>query len=490
MDIEITNLTYHYGDEEEPVLMDVNLRIQGGEWVLLSGLSGSGKTTLAYAMAGILFHQQSGLYQGQVKIGEQPVEQMTLYQVADIVGFVQQNADDQFCTLNVTEELGFGLENKRIPLDEMKQRMDWALRATMAETLLDRSLLELSGGEKQKIAIAAILALQPAILILDEPTSNLDVESTRMVFEVLQELRYKKNITVILIEHKVNYFAPLFDRCVFLDGGKISFDGDTEQSPLFLSEKQIAKSHDQKITHNKQVRLELRDWNYSNGNGFHLDIPELVLHEGEVIALMGPNGSGKTTFMKTISAMLKPTGGTLIHEGNEVPSLDPRQCSFVFQDADDQLFMNSVVDEIQYGLDNFQCLDDAHLEKMDSWIESLKLLHRRAANPHRLSYGEKKRLNLAAALVYDPVILLLDEIFIGQDIYQVQFIVKKIRELRSQGLTIIAAMHDLSLMPVLADRVLFLENGCLRFDLPPSMAADWWHSHDYKDYTGSGGIWL
>lgn len=490
MDIEITDLTYRYGEEQKPVLDNVSLTIPGGEWILLSGLSGSGKTTLAYAMAGILFHQQSGLYQGQVKIGEQPVEQMTLYQVADKVGFVQQNADDQFCTLNVAEELGFGLENKCIPLDEMKQRMDWALRTTMAESLLDRSLLELSGGEKQKIAIASILALQPAILILDEPTSNLDVESTRMVFKVLQDLRQKKNITVILIEHKVNYFAPLFDRCVFLNKGRITFDGETKNSPLFLSEKQKVETQDRKITPKKQARLSLRDWNYANGNGFHLNMPEITLHEGEVIALMGPNGSGKTTFMKTICGMLQPTSGTLIHEGNEVTSVDPRQCSFVFQDADDQLFMNSVVDEIQYGLVNFQCLDDAHLEKMDSLIESLKLQLRRTTNPHRLSYGEKKRLNLAAELVYDPVILLLDEIFIGQDIYQVQFIVKQIRELSNQGLTIIAAMHDLSLVPVLADRVLFLENGCLQFDLPPSMAVEWWHSHDYTDYTSSGGIWL
>ena len=490
MDLEITHLTYRYGNEGKSVLEDINLNVQSGEWCLLSGRSGSGKTTLAYAMAGILFHQEMGCYQGQVKIGEQSVEDTPLYQISDMVGFVQQNADDQFCTLNVSEELGFGLENKCIPLEEMKLRIDQAVKATLAESLRGRFLLELSGGEKQKIAIASILALQPPILILDEPTSNLDMESTRMIFEVLQKLRHERNVTVILIEHKVNYFAPLFNRCIFLDEGRITFDGETKQSPLFLSEKQNVETQDRKTTPKKQAKLSLRDWNYSNGNGFHLNIPEITLHEGEIIALMGPNGSGKTTLMKTICGMLKPTSGTLIQDGRQVPSLNPRQCGFVFQDADDQIFMNSVVDEIQYGLQNFQCLDDTHLQMMDSLIENFNLQNRKTANPHQLSYGEKKRLNLTAVLAYDPIVLLLDEIFIGQDIYQVQFIVNRIRELSSRGMIVMAAIHDLSLVPVMADRVLFLEKGSLRFDLPLGMAAEWWHSHDYKDYTGSGGIWL
>ncbi|HAF61867.1 MAG TPA: hypothetical protein DCK95_06030 [Anaerolineaceae bacterium] len=491
MDISITHLTYHYSEEEKPVLEDVNLHIQSGEWCLISGLSGSGKTTLAYAMAGILYHQELGSYQGQVKIGEHIVEEIPLYQISDMVGFVQQNADNQFCTLNVAEEMAFGLENKCIEVSEMKQRIHEALRETQAEeSLLERSLFELSGGEKQKIAIASILALQPSILILDEPTSNLDIESTRLIFEVLQELHREKNITVILIEHKVNLFAPLFKRCIFLDGGKITFDGETERSPLFLSKKTSRNPRKEENVKTGSVSVLLKDWNYSNGNGFRLEVPELALHQGEIIALMGPNGSGKTTLMKTICGMLKPTHGNMTKYGKEIQALEPRQCGFVFQNADDQLFTNSVTEEIQYGLDNFHCHDTAHLDMMDSLLETFRLQGRRTANPHQLSYGEKKRLNLAATLVYDPDILLLDEIFIGQDIYQVQFIIEKLKELRDAGMTIMAAIHDLSLVQVMADRVLFLENGRLQFDLAERDTAEWWHSHGYRDYVQSEGIWV
>jgi len=221
MDIDISHLTFRFAQDEKAILDDIDLHISSGEWLLISGKSGSGKTTLAYAISGILYQRENACFDGHVRVGDLNVGESPLYQIADAVGLVQQNADDQFCALNVADEMAFGLENRCIPSDEMEERIHSALRLSGAEALYSRQLFELSGGEKQKIAIASILALEPSILILDEPTSNLDLASTQHIFHVLRDLHEKTHLTVIIIEHKVRLFADLFERCIYLEDGKI-----------------------------------------------------------------------------------------------------------------------------------------------------------------------------------------------------------------------------------------------------------------------------
>ncbi len=480
MDIEITHLSYRYKEEGKPVLHDINLHIDKGEWLMISGGSGSGKTTLAYAIAGILFHQEMGIYQGNVRIGNKSIEETQLYEIADAVGFVQQNADDQFCTLNTADELAFGLENRRVPPDEMRRRISASLKITKAEELNQRNLFELSGGEKQKIAIASILALNPMVLILDEPTSNLDQNSTRAIFNVLNDLRKTRKLTVIIIEHRIQYFKDLFKRCVHLENGEIVFDGKVEESPFYTIPEKHSIRESSLESDRKEPSLTLHNWNYENGDGFKLEIGDLEIKQGEIIALMGENGSGKTTFLKTLLGILKCKQGKM--EFREKKSTGPVRFGYVFQNADEQIFMNSVKDEIAYGLKNYHLDDALHQARSRELLELFGLQNRENENPHQLSYGEKKRLNLISTLIFSPSILLLDEIFIGQDIFQVNYILRKLMQLRKIGVTIIAAIHDPALMKQMADRILFIEDGSLRFCLPTQQAVIWWQVNGYRDF--------
>ncbi|NMB63061.1 MAG: ATP-binding cassette domain-containing protein [Chloroflexi bacterium] len=482
MDIVLTHFTYCYSPGEKPVLDDISLHISAGEWLLISGRSGSGKTTLAYAIAGILQQRKNSLMDGRIEIAGMDVSENELYKIADVVGLVQQNADDQFCALNVADEMAFGLENKCVPPDEMEDRIRETLKLTGCEHLYSRQLFELSGGEKQKIAIASILALHPTILILDEPTSNLDLASTRHIFEVLRDLHDRTNLTVIIVEHKIHLFASLFERCIYLEEGKIQYDGKTNSSPLAMV-KNISFNNLQRLSaQDAPDRLQLHDWTYVSDNGFKLSIPSLYLKAGHIVALMGDNGSGKSSLLKTLAGILQPASGTLRLDGQDKDSLIIPQVGMVFQNADEQLFTSSVKDEMYYALQNLQQKDDLHGILAHDLLVQFGLNEKSNLHPHRLSYGEKKRLNIASNLVFSPAILLLDEIFIGQDGYQVNYILERLHMLCDQGATIILAIHDPALMYSIADEVIFLENGELRFYLSLQQAVIWWQVNGYRDY--------
>lgn len=483
MDIDISHLTFRFAQDEKAILDDIDLHISSGEWLLISGKSGSGKTTLAYAISGILYQRENACFDGHVRVGDLNVGESPLYQIADAVGLVQQNADDQFCALNVADEMAFGLENRCIPSDEMEERIHSALRLSGAEALYSRQLFELSGGEKQKIAIASILALEPSILILDEPTSNLDLASTQHIFHVLRDLHEKTHLTVIIIEHKVRLFADLFERCIYLEDGKIRYDGKTAQSPLAMV-KSVDHQHQREFAgQHAPARLQLKDWVYTNGAEFTLSIPALDLKAGRIIALIGANGSGKSTLLKSLTGILQPSRGTLWLDGHIKPALRIPQVGMVFQNADEQLFTNSVEEEMEYALQNLQLQDDLHRASVNELLVLFGLEGKRNSHPHQLSYGEKKRLNIASNLVFSPPILLLDEIFIGQDVYQVNYILERLNILREQGASILMAIHDPALMQTIADDVIFLENGELRFFLSLQQAVIWWQVNGYRDYV-------
>lgn len=482
MDIHVSHLSYRYAHNQQKTLQDVDLRIDSGEWVLVSGRSGSGKTTLAYAMAGILYHQGLGAYEGSVRVGECYHDQTALYEIADVVGFVQQNADDQFCTLSVEDEIAFGLENKCISHEQMQERIQKALVRTGIAHLRERSLFELSGGEKQKVAIASILALDPAILILDEPTSNLDLESTRAIFDVLKELRRRTNLTVIVIEHKVRMFNDLFDRCIYMEDGRITYDGPIQESPLYNKEMQVFPRNQDHEEKQPTALLQLQGWRHPNGNGFCLDIPKLELFPGEIVALMGANGSGKTTLLKTLVGMNGKTEGSLTWEQEPLSALSSPQVGLVFQNADDQIFMQTVAEEVAFSLGAFGYEKERRAALSEQMLAYFGLGEKKENHPHHISYGEKKRLNLASVIVYEPRILLLDEIFIGQDLYQTEYILNKLFALREKGYLILTAIHDLNLMQIMADRVLYIEKGRMRFCLPTEAAIDWWREHGCRHY--------
>ena len=219
--IKVRDLSFRYPGMQKRVLDDVNMDIGRGDWVMIQGVSGCGKTTLALALSGFLFHMTQGDYQGSIEIDGKTIEDCSLSDVAGQIYLVQQNPENQFCTLTVRDEIAFGLENRNMAPEQIRKRVNKALEIVKGEKLLNSNLLELSGGEKQKITIATAIALKPDVIILDEPTSNLDPASSQEVFQALNQMKELDDITVIIIEHKLQQASKFATRIYQMDEGKV-----------------------------------------------------------------------------------------------------------------------------------------------------------------------------------------------------------------------------------------------------------------------------
>ena len=233
--IETSNLTYTYPFAEKPAFKDVNLKIERGEFVLLTGPSGCGKTTLCRCFNGLIPHFYGGNLEGEIVVaGLKPTEH-PIYEMARHVGLVFQNPENQLFALTVEKDVAFGLENIGLPRDEIRRRVDWALKVTGIYDLKDRAPFELSGGQQQRVAIASVLAMQPEIIVLDEPTSFLDPLSAKSILEIIRRLNRDLEITVILVEHRLDLAARYADRVIIMDRGQIILDGEPRR--VFLDER-------------------------------------------------------------------------------------------------------------------------------------------------------------------------------------------------------------------------------------------------------------
>ncbi|MGD8626439.1 MAG: ABC transporter ATP-binding protein, partial [Anaerolineae bacterium] len=229
--IDVRDLTFCFQGSSRPALRGVDLAIEPGEFLVITGPSGCGKSTLALALGGYLFRQYDGQAGGAVVVDGMDARRQPIYDLAEVVGLVQQNPEVQFCTLTVEDEVAFGLENRRLPRDEIQARIDWALEVAGAAHLAGRSLATLSGGEKQKVAIAAMMATRPRLIIFDEPTSNLDPAATAEIFQVIADLRRQAGLAVVVIEHKLEALLPFAPRLVAMEAGRIVYDGPARDAP-------------------------------------------------------------------------------------------------------------------------------------------------------------------------------------------------------------------------------------------------------------------
>lgn len=468
--IHIEKLNYRYRDGKQYALRDVNLVIEAGGFVVITGPSGCGKSTLALAIGGYLFRQFDGEVDGSIIIDGMNVRQTQIHDVAETVGLVQQNPEAQFCTLTVRDEIAFGLENRRLAPDMILERMSWALSIVGAGHLTERSLATLSGGEKQKIAIAAMMATKPKVIIFDEPTSNLDPTATTEVFDVIDSLRKQSGITVMVIEHKVDALLRFNPRVIVMEEGHIIHD---------------------------RTRLEMKHKDYINQPAVHypeystlcIDVQNLcagfnglpVLHDlsfrvkaGEFISIMGDNGSGKTTLLHCLLGLHQPGAGRVEVMGGDTRktpvSLLAQSVGFIFQNPDHQLFTDSVWEEAIFAPRNFGKLDKTTEDRVDELLNRCGLSDRRLDHPYRLSYGQKRRLNLISVLSYMPQLLLLDEVLIGQDPENAAFILDLLMEHVAGGGCVILVNHAPRITIRYTSRILFLSEGRLMVDAPTRQA--------------------
>ena len=477
--ISIRNLSYRFRDALRPALHNVNLDIAPGEFVVLTGPSGCGKSTLALAIGGFLFNQYDGEVSGEIHVAGLDVRHTPIYDVAEIVGLVQQNPESQFCTLTVQDEIAFGLENRLLSRTEIQTRMSWALDVVGAQHLQTRALATLSGGEKQRVAVAAMLATRPQILIFDEPTSNLDPTATAAIFDVIARIRELEQITVLVIEHKTTYLRRFASRWLHMRDGQLreppSFQPSALSHQLSAASCQLPKS---KIENRKSDTPLLKTEHLHAGYNGHAVLYDVSLDigPGEFVAVMGDNGSGKTTFLQCLLGLLKPTQGrveVLGYDTQKTPiSQLARHAAYVFQNPDHQLFAETVWQETTLAPRNFDLLDDATEALATTLLADIGLADRHNDHPYRLSYGEKRRLNLVAMLTYTPRLFLLDEILIGQDRDNAARLLQWLLDHVSAGSSVVLINHAPEITQRYATRLLFFDDGHLTIDAPLPAAFD------------------
>jgi len=494
--IDIRNVSYAYEGEPDAVLSNVSLTVRDGEFVLILGPSGCGKSTLLLLLNGTIPHTMKGQLEGEVTVCSMPVLSTKIASFATEVGMVFQDPEAQIINTRVRDEVCFGLENLCRPAPEILERQREALDFVGLDGFGDRSIFDLSGGQKQRVSIAAVLAARPRLLVLDEPTANLDPAGMAEIFAVLERLNREAGTTIVMVEHRVDELADRVSRVLMMDRGAIVFDGTPREA---FSQRRAAHSEENATIPTSawfpqacEFALALGDrlgtpvgaaamplnvdeavafadrWvgtvatmpplvpdatrpSAASGPallrvdqlsfGYEKDRPILSdisfsLGQGEMIALCGRNGSGKTTLARLLMHINAPPRGAIWIEGKDVAGLSAREISaeigYVFQNPDHQFVTDRVWDEIAYGLKVRNYADAAIEERVGEVLDIVDLKRYRDRSPFSLSLGERRRLSVATMLVLEPHLLVLDEPTIGQDNERAQQLMGLMMRLRER----------------------------------------------------------
>lgn len=493
----LEGVTYTYAGSSEPALQGINLKVRPGEFVAVTGPSGCGKSTLSFCLTGFIPHSFDGIMEGRALIGGRNTRFVEAGELAGIAGLVQQDPEAQLCTLHVAEEVAFGPENLGLPVPEIRRRLRWALAAAGISHLRERSLHTLSGGEKQRVAIASVLAMRPQLLILDEPTANLDPRGCREVLAVVERLRREQNAAIVIFEHRLRHLLPLADRLIIMDRGRIITDQlpgrgvsavwkggwEHREAPERLpgaggdvmppGPKQIERKGHPELQRDREPLLSVKGLTVSYDRKAVLKDISFTLRPGETVALMGDNGSGKSTLLLALLGILEPDEGGIYFAGADLAGKKvaqrAREMGLTFQNPNHQLFEKTVYREA--GLPA-QFLGDERDSSalVDELLLRFDLERYREKLPFSLSLGEKKRLTLVSVLAYGPSILLLDEPIVGQDQDRVDLLMEAIAEHSRRGGITIMACHEPGIVGSCCTRVLFLEEGALLFDAATAAA--------------------
>lgn len=479
--VDVRGLTFTYDGSTSPALEGINLKVYPGELLAITGPSGCGKSTLALCLAGFIPHAYGGKMEGVVRIQGRDTRDYPAGGLSGIVGLVQQDPDAQLCTLTVSDEVAFGPENLRIPPEEIRERVHFALQAVGALDLKDRKVHTLSGGEKQRVAIASVLAMTPVLLILDEPTANLDPSCTREVLRTMEKLREEQGISIIVIEHRLERLVPISDRLLLMEKGRIVEESTDRKlhrrylpaagwtdsgTDLRQGEPAGLEKKGEKLpllsVENLQAGYEGRE--VLKGISF-------CAYPGETLAIMGDNGSGKTTLLLALLGVLKPGEGRIFLNGKDITGMRvarrARDLGLVFQNPNHQIFENTVFKEAV--LPSLFLSKEAPREieqKVERLLEEFGLRRFRDNNPFALSLGEKKRLTLVSVLAYSPGVLILDEPLVGQDGDRLKLLISALEEHRAQGGVTLMVCHEPAVVVACCQRVLFLSEGKLIVDAP------------------------
>jgi energy-coupling factor transporter ATP-binding protein EcfA2 len=471
--IHVRHLSVHYGPV--PALDDVSLDVPAGQCVLVTGPSGCGKSTLARALAGLIPHALAVQMKGSVEVAGLDTRERPLPALAQRVGIVFQNPATQLFHLRVADEVAFGPRNLGLDEVDVQERVAWALTATGLASLRDRKPAELSGGQKQCLAIAAVLAMRPQVLVLDEPAASLDVPSTGRVMEALASLK-RQGMTIVLVEHRLAEAAYLADRLVVMDGGQVVAAG----APLeLLADRGLRK----RLGLRRPAEERPTPWHHliqPNGRRAAEAVPlvslegvsagygrraviydvDLALYPGDFVALVGDNGAGKSTLALAAAGLIKPLAGRVRYQGGKRPR-PGRDVALLFQDPSEQLFTDTVDEEVAFGPQNYGRFDgEYHLRT----LREADLYELRDRRPLALSVGQQQRTALAACLALRPRLLILDEPTLGQDWGHLSRLMAYLERLNQEGTAILLISHDYKLVHHYARRAVLMEGGRIQIN--------------------------
>ncbi len=515
--VEFKDFTFQYRAQSESTLRHINLRIEKGQKVMIAGPSGSGKSTIGHCINGLIPHYYKGNIEGELYINGQNTAEMDIFELSKHVGTVLQDSDCQFVGMTVAEDIAFALENDLVPQSEMKDRVAKTAKLVGIDTHLASHPQELSGGQKQRVSLAGVMVDDVSILLFDEPLANLDPATGKSAIELIDELTEQSDVTVIIIEHRVeDVLWRKMDRIVLMREGEIIRDDTPDnilasgilresgiREPLYVTALSYAgiqitpEMHPDSLScmNLTPYREQLQEWtrsitpaeppvlgdeilsfkdvsfSYDENSRMVLNNVGFAIRKGEMSAIVGKNGAGKSTLCKLICGFIKPVSGQIMIDGKDAAKESiferAKTVGYVMQNPNQMISKPMIREEVGLGLE-LRGVEKSEIDRrVDEVLKVCGLYPFRNWPVSALSYGQKKRVTIASILVLEPQLLLLDEPTAGQDFRHYTEIMTFLQSLRDRGFTILMVTHDMHLMLEYAQRAIVLADGHLICDDTP-----------------------
>ncbi|BDR71850.1 ABC transporter [Clostridium tetani] len=490
--ININNLTFNYPDSKQSAIKNINLTVNEGEFILIVGPSGCGKSTLIRLLNRVVPDYYGGTIEGEVSISGRNIEFLDKKQVIENVGMVYQHPEKQIVLQDVEREIAFGLENFNTDINTMKRNVSEVISLLGLNKIRDKQTTEISGGEKQRVAIASVVSMDPQIIAFDEPISQLDPISAEEVLNSIKRLNRDLGKTIILVEQRLDKCFHMADRIIFMENGEIIGQGTPKNIPENIVNKyhlptityifkeaglqtlpitvkegrdiirnnkfQDLKEDDLKF---KEVVMEIEKLNFEYERGYKIlkDL-SFKLHRGEIMTVMGENGAGKSTLFKIIAGMIDKYKGKVLIDNKNIKSLKLKErikkIGYLSQNPNDYFGRKTVFEEVGYTLKN---IGEYKEEKVEQVMKLLNISYLEDKNPRDLSGGEKQRVAIACTIITDPEILILDEPTRGMDAEAKENLGEIIKTLAEVGKSIVVITHDSDFAGDYSHSVMLMFNG-------------------------------
>ncbi len=507
--IKFENFGFQYDAQAEPTLKDISLEIYPGEKILIAGPSGCGKSTMTHCMNGLIPFAYPGESTGKLTIQGKETKNLSIFEISRMVGTVLQDLDGQFIGLTVAEDIAFALENACVGQEDMKKTVRQVARQVGIGDHLGHSPDALSGGQKQRVSMAGVMVNEVSILLFDEPLANLDPATGKKAIEIIDRIQEETGATVIIIEHRLeDVLWRDVDRIVLMKDGRIVTDAPPDEllstdvllengirEPLYLTALKYAgvkitpecqPRSIRSLTLTEEDKNKVRTWfharkkgkekqesrplltaekiDFTYDNGFHaLKDINISIDEGELLAIVGTNGAGKSTFSKVVCGFEKQQLGTLEFQGQDMKKYSIKEradrIGYVMQNPNQMISKPMIFDEVAFGLRQRNVPESEITAKVEEVLKICGLYPFRKWPVSALSFGQKKRVTIASILALDPQMIILDEPTAGQDYRHYTEIMEFLNELHGRGITVVMITHDMHLMLEYAQRAVVFSGG-------------------------------